>query len=711
MERLGCRFWAWDAEVIPTLPQIVVEPLQVDWRPPFAMHDLMSREALTGRNDFVHKIRAKSPVQFTGNHNLQPMLREFAEANPKEVFPLVKRRDKETGKVLSEERKFNNLHYCYTAPGMAEALATALEKEVEKRGGNVKNFIYFAGMGDWYGGVCECPRCEAVYAEEAWTNPDGRETRGLAGTLLRMINRTAEILEKKDPGIMVGTFAYMTLEAPPAVTVPRDNVVIYVPRLRHCARTVVNDPAGGNRRFWLNLSRWLELAPGRVYVWEYGVNYTNLILPYPALRVIAANIKAYHQAGLHGLMIQGNYSSEGGDAVVMNNWVWSRLMRDPSLDTEALIQEFTDGYYGPAGAEVRAYLKELEKSWQAPDLGKIDEFSDPVKTYLTPGVVASLQKRLEMAKGLVQGPEHEVYLERLKDLALSVAAARLWPDGPLREMDGRYVRADLGPESYDQALEISRHPRRKAPPNEYSNGVRAWLALPAKHGGPVATLREGKLSAKVWPAQGLVGPVRIGHFPVFTSTTEDRIAFAEFDDENRTGRLSFSGVGGLSAWDTAPTAHYRKEVEILDENTMQLTYHSRGLGRATSAMHHLTTAYPFRVTEKGVRVWVLDSGGHWNETPLPTGGGPSKQVNLTNVHGLKVETPRFQITDTWDMLVETSEKVASPKRPHRSGFITQNSKGEMAITVNLQADGLNTETDTPTIQRTVHMVEVERDDS
>jgi len=110
MERLGCRFWAWDEETIPSQPEIHVPPLEVFWIPPFIIHDLMNQEAMTRDNDFAYKLLGISSLQFTGNHNLQPMLRNFADAHPKEVFPLVKTRDKATGKVTKEVREFNNLH-------------------------------------------------------------------------------------------------------------------------------------------------------------------------------------------------------------------------------------------------------------------------------------------------------------------------------------------------------------------------------------------------------------------------------------------------------------------------------------------------------------------------------------------------------------------------------------------------------------------------
>ena len=82
----------------------------------------------------------------------------------------------------------------------------------------------------------------------------------------------------------VGTFAYMTLEGPPGKTLPRDNVVIWLPHLRHC---IIHgaDKCEKNLNYLENLKRWCEIAPGRVYIWDYGVNYgENFLYPFPVIR-------------------------------------------------------------------------------------------------------------------------------------------------------------------------------------------------------------------------------------------------------------------------------------------------------------------------------------------------------------------------------------------------------------------------------------------
>ena len=375
LELLGCRFWSRNEESIPTAATITLPEIDLKSQSPFTLHDIMSREA----SAIPRKLRMTGVENFTGGHTMQPMLKAYSGEHP-EILPLNKK---------TAERKFNNLHYCYLAPGIAEALAVELEKVVAARKGALDFPIYFAGMGDWYGGMCQCPECEAVYEEESWTDPDGRVKPGYSATLIRMFNQVAAILEPKYPGIKIGTFAYMSLEAPPAKTIPAANVHIRVPRLRHCTVHAAEE-CDKNGSFRRNLERWCEIAPNRVYIWDYGVNYSNFLYPFPCINSIAENIRYYHRLGVRGVMIQGNYVTTGGDLVVLRNYLWSKLLWKPELETETILDEFFSGYYWPACATMRTYAEALEAAVRTPDMIHADEFvkngsylKPPARTQLT----------------------------------------------------------------------------------------------------------------------------------------------------------------------------------------------------------------------------------------------------------------------------------------------------------------------------------------
>lgn len=500
--QLGCRFWSWDEESVPKKDVLKLGELDIREQPAFALHDIMSQEAQTDKNNFQYKSRAKATLQFTGGNNtLFNYLKPYYKEHP-EFLPL-----NEKG-----ERKFNNLHLNYLAPSMPEVLATEIEKDVKKRKGNITDWIYALGQGDWYGGLDQSPESKAVYAEEAWTDPHGIKRAGLVAPLLQMANKTSELLQKDYPGIRIGIFPYMSVDSPPGKTVPAPNVDIYLPRLRYGITLSVEEAASdanpnekSRRKSQMikdSIEQWTKLAPGRMFIWEYGVNYNNFVKPLPDLRAMAQNIKYYHRIGVTGVMIQGNYTGFGGDLVVLKNWIWSKLLWNPDLDTDALLKEFCDGYYGPAAAEMMAYVNTLEDSVRKPAYAQYDEFYDG-SAYLTKEVRTTLNADLDTAKAKVQSTENAEYLRRVHEAAASLDALRLWTDKTdLVEKDSQLVRADRGGAYTHDDAEILMNSLRGAGITEWSHPLSQQRAILPLNGGPLYTLSQGAVTAKIAPYQG-----------------------------------------------------------------------------------------------------------------------------------------------------------------------------------------------------------------
>jgi hypothetical protein len=488
---LGCKIWSHNEEDIPVQTKLAFKPGVRAPIPAFNQIFMFNNEASAMPGEFRYAIKAVHGPQFTGNHTLYPLLEAAAKEHP-EFFPAD---DKGV-------RKGNNLHFCYSAPGIAQALADALSKEVEKRKGNIKDYIYFAGMGDWYGGFCKCPTCTAIYKEETWINPDGKAMTGLSATLVRMMNQTGAILDKKYPGIQIGTFAYMSLDNPPGITKPAANVHIQLPRLRYDTCTPV-DVSPANRKVYLAMQRWAEIAPNRLYIWEYGANYSSFLDPFPVTHSMAQNIKVYAKMGVAGILMQGNYVSPGSDMVVLRNWVWSRLFWNPELDTDALIKQFCEGYYGPAAPKMIEYINALDDSVKNPHI-VVSEFSDANKTFLKPELEAKLYAIIDDAVKAAQSDatgKSATYLRRVKEARSSLEAARLWRPGPLVEKNNRLVRSDFPSDTYDDARDLLAH-IRNASPREFGTGKNYHMGFMTRHGGPLLVIKEDKLQAAIAPTQG-----------------------------------------------------------------------------------------------------------------------------------------------------------------------------------------------------------------
>lgn len=62
--------------------------------------------------------------------------------------------------------------------------------------------------------------------------------------------------------------------------------------------------------------------------------------------------------GVHaiGVLEEGDYQTVSCELRELRSWLISKLLWNPDADVDALVRDFTDGYYGPAGSYVRAYL-------------------------------------------------------------------------------------------------------------------------------------------------------------------------------------------------------------------------------------------------------------------------------------------------------------------------------------------------------------------
>ena len=627
-DEAGCRWWSRNEEDVPRQATILVHETNAVCRSPFAIHNVWNMEAQNRENDFYHKARTTSSVSFSGGHTLYPLLTPYATNHP-DLYPMGK-----TG-----ERKANNLHFCYRAPGIAQALADALAQVVEAHRGDVTNVIYFAGMGDWYGGMCECPACKAVYEEETWTDPDGRKKPGYMATLLRLMNETAALLDKKYPGIRIGTFAYMSLEAPPAKTVPAGNVEIRIPRIRHCAVHPAAECAL-NRSYLRNLERWCEVAPGRTTIWAYGASFKNFLYPFPCLYAIAEDLRLYAKLGVRGVEIQGNYVSTGGDLAVLKNAVWRKLMWNPGLDPRALVRDFCQGYYGPAAEGVEAYVEALEESVRPATNGSCaDEFCD--FKFLTPPVRARLAEARD--KALAAAGEREPFRQRVKEATAGLEAWALWKPGLLEEREGNLIRADLNEYTLSRARELLKY-LRGANDTEWGTGCAAQLKFLARNGGPLVTLAHGETVYKVAPvlngrvrqilyrSQPLlsVPAVKEKGYPMLGGCFENTGTYMMEPIEAGSNGVSMEGEAGLGSWNSIPKKKSRKQVCLDETGSLWMTGSVVRLVKEAGSETNtavMTTVYDLGGGLAGVKAERLTTNGVWEALAISTNEVESLPLN------------------------------------------------------------------------------------
>ncbi|MFO7975119.1 MAG: DUF4838 domain-containing protein [Candidatus Hydrogenedentota bacterium] len=337
---VGCRWWSATERYVPKNATLRVPALDEVYSPALIYREAYYRGAFDG----VYAARSKCnghfeqiPEEYGGHYNILGWCHTFYQLMPPEKYFSE---HPEWYSEIDGERRAERAQLCLTNEAMrAEFVRNALEW-IRK---NPEAGMISISQNDCHG-YCQCPKCRAQ--NEAAGSP--------SGSLLHFVNAVAAEIEKEYPDFLIMTLAYQyTRQAPEGIT-PRDNVII---RLCSIESSFSQPLATGpqNVDFKRDMEAWSAMAPN-LFVWNYVTNFRNYILPHPNLRVLAPNIRFFVDNKAVGLFEQGDSSCSISDFPELRAWLLAHLMWDPSRDAYALMNEFLEGYYGPAAAPLRGYI-------------------------------------------------------------------------------------------------------------------------------------------------------------------------------------------------------------------------------------------------------------------------------------------------------------------------------------------------------------------
>ncbi len=337
---VGCRWWSATERHVPNEPALRIPALDRVYTP-----QLIYREAFyRGAFDGVYAARSKcnghfvkTPVEYGGHYNILGWCHTFYQLMPPEKYFAG---HPDWYSEIDGVRRADGAQLCLTNEAMrAEFVKNALEW-IRK---NPEAGMISVSQNDWHG-YCQCATCTAQ--NEAAGTP--------SGSLLHFVNAVAAELEKEYPDFLIMTLAYQYTRKAPAGITPRHNVIIRLCSIEcSYSQPLVTGPQ--NADFKRDMEAWSAMAP-RLFVWDYVTNFRNYILPHPNMRVLAPNIRFFIDNNVVGLFEQGDSSSSTSDFPELRAWVLAHLMWDPSRDEYALMNEFLEGYYGPAAGPLRSYI-------------------------------------------------------------------------------------------------------------------------------------------------------------------------------------------------------------------------------------------------------------------------------------------------------------------------------------------------------------------
>lgn len=333
---IGVRWWAEKESFIPRKPTVTLpDDLNVSYAPQIISREMYHRGAQ--KTEFSARMKGNGFLtdEYGGAVRIYNFVHSFYKYIPPEKYFA---QHPDWFSEIDGKRTSDRAQLCLTND---ELIAELTKNVLEALRKNPETKIIDISQNDWYG-FCTCPRCREL---------DEREGSH-AGTLIYMLNKVSEAVEKEFPDVLVETLAYQYTRQAPKTLRPRDNILIRLCTIECSYIQPLSGPQ--NEKFAQDINDWSKIAK-RLFIWDYTTNYNDYIGPHPNLYVLGPNLRFFVQHGAIGLFEEG----EGDDFCELKNWLLMRLMWEPTLDDAALIDEFCRGYYGQQAAPLIKQYWEL----------------------------------------------------------------------------------------------------------------------------------------------------------------------------------------------------------------------------------------------------------------------------------------------------------------------------------------------------------------
>ncbi len=427
LKTLGCRWWSEDASTIPELKTIRVPTIDRREVPKLEYRYLDYPEQLRAnlwgvRNKIANFGVNQAPEQWggTGAFLLRRDLAALCRASK-----TLRYEDRSELWSVREGRR-DRYHPC---PSNTEVRKAVVGDAVE----TLRKFSQgrFLVLGHDEPFDCRCKSCEAVAEGEGSDE----------ALVLELANQVADRVAQEFPGRFVVAPAYCLGMILPKTVRPRDNVVICLyPKENDFGHPVAIGSQITNVQFRRAMDQWSGVSQ-RIWVGDYATNYFHYLMPHPNLDVLVPNIKYYVDHHATGYAVRGNYSGVNVEFSPLRMWVLAKAMWNPEADGKALVAEFCNGYYGPAGPEILKYIDAIHRPVRDNPRLYVQTAYDDRMPWLAPDVLVEAERHLREAEKKVAGkPELEkrvrhAHMPLWYALALRGPSSQTW----------RSIKRKLGP--------------------------------------------------------------------------------------------------------------------------------------------------------------------------------------------------------------------------------------------------------------------------
>jgi hypothetical protein len=414
---LGCRLYDPKVKIVPRQNNISLPPIKEVQVPAIAFRDTHYRTTWDANYTEWHKLDHAPDGERTDwgmwVHTFNELVppQTYYSAHP-EYYSMVK------GSRIPTQ-------LCLSNPAVLQITIQNLRKKIAQN----PSAKYWSVSQNDNKDYCTCDQCAAT---------DGREGSP-SGSIIQFVNQVAD----QFPDKMISTLAYEYGRHAPKTLKPRDNVNIMLCSIEaYRDKPLVKDTASAE--FVKDVQDWGRISKD-IIVWDYVIQFNHLISPFPNLHVLQPNMQFFAENGVNAMFEQGN-REVGGEFAALRSYLISKLLWDPYLNADSVIDDFLSGYYGAASKPIRAYINLMQQAQEKAGkplriFGSPNEAAD---SYLTPPLMAEYNKLFDEAEKNVK--DSASLLERVRIARLPLMYATLeqakknftGPNGLFEKVNGQW---------------------------------------------------------------------------------------------------------------------------------------------------------------------------------------------------------------------------------------------------------------------------------
>jgi hypothetical protein len=260
-----------------------------------------------------------------------------------------------------------------------------------------------------------------------------------------------------------------------------------------------------NIKFVKDIRGWNRKC-NRLYIWDYIIDYSHSVMPWPNLYVLKPNIRFFIASGVKGVYEEACYFTKGSELAELRTWIIAKTMWNPDYDTDRAIDEFLQGYYGAAATAIRNYINLIHKPVLEDPKMYINIWTGPDAPYLSRENIRQAVRLFDQAEHMVRHDPvrlHRVQVARLPIMYVQIVTAK----GGYRE-EGNALVASAKTDTRELIARFEAIARKEGlttiRENRRTGNLATWLKSLKARGKrlPIVRLANDVLELAILPAIG-----------------------------------------------------------------------------------------------------------------------------------------------------------------------------------------------------------------